>query len=57
MTLFAPLARERSVKESQFVPNFDPCLGPDGHGAYRLMRWVNGGLVRRFLRDLEDPEA
>ena len=39
------------------MPNFDPCLGPDGHGAYRLMRWVNGGLVRRFLRDLDDPQA
>ena len=39
------------------MPSFDPALGPQGHGAYRLMRWINGGLVRRFLQDLEDPEA
>ena len=39
------------------MPTFSPCLGTDGHGPYRLMRWVNGRLVRRFLRDLDDPEA
>ena len=36
---------------------FEPDLGPEGHGAYRLLRWVNGGLVKRFVADLGDPEA
>ncbi len=37
---------------SQFAPH----LGPKGHTVYRLLRFVNGGLVRRFMGDLEDPE-
>ena len=39
------------------MPTIDPQLGPDGHGPYRLMRWVNGRLVRQFLGDLDEPEA
>ncbi len=34
-----------------------PGLESGGSGAYRLLRWVLGGAVRRFHAGLEDPEA
>ena len=37
--------------------DLSPQLGPIGHGSYRVLRFALRGLVRRFLADLEDPEA
>ena len=37
--------------------DFDPRLGPDGHGPYRLLRAGRERLVRRFLDALADPRA
>lgn len=38
------------------MPQYLPNLTATGHGVYRLLRFVNGGLVRQFLADLERPE-
>lgn len=37
--------------------DFDPRLGPEGNGPYRLLRGVREKLVKGFLDDLDHPEA
>jgi len=41
----------------QYMSAVAPGLTGDGTGAYRFLRWVLRGSVRRFLSGLEDPRA